>query len=386
MYGVLFEGNPDLRRILTDYGFRGHPQRKDFPLTGYVELRYSEEQKRVVYEPVSLAQDFRDFDFMSPWEGAEYIIPGDEKAQPEAPGAPTPLKADEINKVRAQGRAAGRRPRPPRRPRPAPASPPTRTPPKPRRRAPRTEGGRRAMSDRSRTRSRPRRRSTGTSPAHQRRSPITRSISARSIRPRTACCAWSSSSTARSSSGSIPISACSTAAPRSCCEYKTYLQALPYFDRLDYCSPMCMEHSYVLAIEKLLGLEVPLRAPISARLLRRADPHLEPHAQPRQPRHGRRRDDAEPVAVRAARGLHELLRAGVGRAHARRLVPPRRRPPGRAAEAARPTSPTGSTPACRACSRTRSAWSPTTASSSSATSTSPPSRRRTRSPGASPAR
>jgi NADH-quinone oxidoreductase subunit C len=101
MYGVLFEGNPDLRRILTDYGFRGHPQRKDFPLTGYVELRYSEEQKRVVYEPVSLSQDFRDFDFMSPWEGAEYIIPGDEKAQPEAPGAPTPLTSAEINKAAA---------------------------------------------------------------------------------------------------------------------------------------------------------------------------------------------------------------------------------------------------------------------------------------------
>ena len=98
MYGVLFDGNPDLRRILTDYGFRGHPQRKDFPLTGYVELRYSEEQKRVVYEPVSLSQDFRDFDFMSPWEGAQYIIPGDEKAQPEAPGAPTPLTSAEINK------------------------------------------------------------------------------------------------------------------------------------------------------------------------------------------------------------------------------------------------------------------------------------------------
>jgi NADH-quinone oxidoreductase subunit C len=98
MYGVLFEGNPDLRRILTDYGFRGHPQRKDFPLTGYVELRYSEEHKRVVYEPVRLPQDFRTFDFMSPWEGAEYILPGDEKAQPEAKGAPTPLKADEVKK------------------------------------------------------------------------------------------------------------------------------------------------------------------------------------------------------------------------------------------------------------------------------------------------
>jgi NADH-quinone oxidoreductase subunit C len=101
MYGVVFEGNQDLRRILTDYGFRGHPQRKDFPLTGYVELRYSEEQKRVVYEPVALAQDFRNFDFMSPWEGAEYIIPGDEKAQPEAPGAPTPLTSAEINKAAA---------------------------------------------------------------------------------------------------------------------------------------------------------------------------------------------------------------------------------------------------------------------------------------------
>jgi NADH-quinone oxidoreductase subunit C len=95
LYGVLFEGNDDLRRILTDYGFRGHPFRKDFPLTGYVEMRYSEEQKRVVYEPVSLAQDFRTFDFLSPWEGAQYILPGDEKVHGEAPGAPTPAKADQ---------------------------------------------------------------------------------------------------------------------------------------------------------------------------------------------------------------------------------------------------------------------------------------------------
>ena len=97
MYGVLFEGNPDLRRILTDYGFRGHPLRKDFPMTGYVELRYSEEAKRVVYEPVQLAQDFRNFDFLSPWEGAVYQLPGDEKA-PQAPGAPTPAKADEVKR------------------------------------------------------------------------------------------------------------------------------------------------------------------------------------------------------------------------------------------------------------------------------------------------
>lgn len=102
MYGVLFSGNGDLRRILTDYGFRGHPQRKDFPLSGYVELRYSEEAKRVVYEPVALAQDFRTFDFMSPWEGAEYVLPGDEKAKlPEEKGAPTPLKADEVVKADA---------------------------------------------------------------------------------------------------------------------------------------------------------------------------------------------------------------------------------------------------------------------------------------------
>ena len=79
MFGVLFAGNTDLRRILTDYGFEGHPFRKDFPLTGYTEVRYSEEEKRVVYEPVDLAQDFRRFDFMSPWEGANYVLPGDEK-------------------------------------------------------------------------------------------------------------------------------------------------------------------------------------------------------------------------------------------------------------------------------------------------------------------
>lgn len=100
MYGVLFSGNPDLRRILTDYGFEGHPQRKDFPLTGYVELRYSEEDKRVVQEPVRLAQDFRNFDFLSPWEGADYVLPGDEKAggTGEAPGkgAPTPMTSKEV--------------------------------------------------------------------------------------------------------------------------------------------------------------------------------------------------------------------------------------------------------------------------------------------------
>src|SRR3954469_14242392 len=123
LYGVIFEGNDDLRRILTDYGFRGHPFREDFPLTGYVELRYSEEQKRVVDEPVRLPEDFRPFDFLSPWEGARYILPGDEKASPQPPGPPTPLTAEEIKK--------GPSPRPPCRTTsrsPAPARPRRRSP------------------------------------------------------------------------------------------------------------------------------------------------------------------------------------------------------------------------------------------------------------------
>jgi|SRR6478609_7844183 NADH-quinone oxidoreductase subunit C len=84
LYGILFTGHPDMRRLLTDYGFDGHPLRKDFPLTGFVEVRWDDEIKRVVYEPVRLTQEFRNFDFLSPWEGTDYVLPGDEKAAPKA--------------------------------------------------------------------------------------------------------------------------------------------------------------------------------------------------------------------------------------------------------------------------------------------------------------
>ena len=140
LYGVIFVGHPDMRRLLTDYGFDGHPLRKDFPLTGFVEVRYDDQEKRVLYEPVRLNQEFRKFDFLSPWEGADYPLPGDEKAKAEA---------EAMNEQAAETSATSR------------------------------------------------------------------STSARNIRPRTACCVWCWSLTARLSPASIRISACFIAAPRS---------------------------------------------------------------------------------------------------------------------------------------------------------------------------
>jgi NADH-quinone oxidoreductase subunit C len=99
LYGVLFTGHPDMRRLLTDYGFEGHPLRKDFPVTGFVEVRYDDEQKRVVYDKVKLTQEFRSFDFLSPWEGSDYVLPGDEKANANGDGTGNKLAGEPSKKV-----------------------------------------------------------------------------------------------------------------------------------------------------------------------------------------------------------------------------------------------------------------------------------------------
>ena len=180
LYGIFFSDHPDLRRILTDYGFEGHPLRKDFPLTGYVEVRYDEEQKRVVYEPVKLTQEFRSFDFLSPWEGMLRQLPGDEKAEKKDLMAETQIKPMTMN----------------------------------------------------------------FGPQHPAAHGVLRLV--------------------MEMDGEVverldPHIGLLHRGTEKLIEYKTYMQAIPYFDRLDYVSPMCQEHAFVLAVEKLLGLEVPLR-------------------------------------------------------------------------------------------------------------------------------
>ena len=212
LFGIYFTDNPDLRRILTDYGFEGHPLRKDFPLTGYVELRYDEEQKRVVYEPVRLKQEFRSFDFLSPWEGMDKILPGDEKAGPRPRRRSTAARREPAHERRRMQRAG----RPP-------ASDPAAT--------------RRPAQIRNFT--------MNFGPQHPAAHGVMRLV--------------------LEMDGEVieradPHIGLLHRGTEKLIEYKTYLQAIPYFDRLDYVSPMCQEHAFALAVEKLMGITPPPRA------------------------------------------------------------------------------------------------------------------------------
>ena len=348
MYGVLFDGNTDLRRILTDYGFEGHPQRKDFPLTGYVELRYSEEEKRVVYEPVELPQDFRTFDFMSPWEGAEYRAPGRREGRAaKRPARRRPLKrrlptaaereapAEDAEDHRQAGRnrrrRAGRRAGDEGGAQAAPSrpKPPSARPRKTRRR--RAEGEAECAA---RTRSCRRLRTVevnaGASAERRATSSASRATRRRrdhqlhdQLRP-------AASGRARRAAPGDGARRRDHRAGRS-----AYRPAPPRHreaDRVQDLPPgAALFRPARLLLAAVHGAQLRARdretarprgaaaRAISARAVRRADPHLQPHAQPRQPRHGRRRDDAEPVAVRDPRGLHATSTSG---RRARGCTPP----------------------------------------------------------------
>ncbi|KAK0331422.1 hypothetical protein LTR94_028989, partial [Friedmanniomyces endolithicus] len=189
MYGMIFAGHPDMRRLLTDYGFEGHPLRKDFPMTGYVEVRYDEEQKRVVYEPVKLTQEFRTFDFLSPWEGAEYPAPTP---------APTTGAIDPFEDMPVDHRTDHAK----------------------------------AMDDRKFT--------INFGPQHPAAHGVLRLV--------------------LELDGEIvervdPHIGLLHRGTEKLMEARTYLQNVPYLDRLDYVAPMNQEHAFCLAIEKLLGVE-----------------------------------------------------------------------------------------------------------------------------------
>jgi NADH:ubiquinone oxidoreductase subunit C len=262
MYGVVFAGQADLRRLLTDYGFEGHPLRKDFPLTGFVELRYDEELKRVAYEPVKLTQDFRNFDFLSPWE-AMTTLPGDEK----------------VHLNRLEGRHE----------RPEVSLT---------RRRRRAETGGRAIEVDSHT--------INFGPQHPAAHGVLRLI--------------------LEMKGEVveradPHIGLLHRGTEKLIEHKTYIQALPYFDRLDYVSPMCMEHSFALATERLLGIEVPERARTSA-CCSRADARPEPPAERDDLCARLRRDHAGALGLRAARDAAGILRGGRRQPLPRELLPP----------------------------------------------------------------
>ena len=290
LFGIYFSDHPDLRRILTDYGFEGHPLRKDFPLTGYVEVRYDEEQKRVVYEPVKLKQEFRSFDFLSPWEGMDKMLPGDEKAS-----------------------------------------------------APEAAEGRSAMSD-------PRSAAAGTPATTRRRAGDPQfhdEFRAAASGGARRACAWCWRWTARSIERADPHIGLLHRGTEKLIEYKTYLQAIPYFDRLDYVSPMCQEHAFALAVEKLMGIEPPPRGAIHPRAVRRDHPHPQPSAQHLRLRARCRRDHAVPLGVRGARAADGVLRARLGRPAPRQLFPPGRRAHGPAGRASPTTSSPSATPSRR---------------------------------------
>ena len=238
LYGVLFTGHPDMRRLLTDYGFEGHPLRKDFPLTGFVEVRYDDEQKRVVYDKVRLAQEFRNFDFLSPWEGAGYVpLPGDEKAKGGIVMAEN-LRNFTIN----------------------------------------------------------------FGPQHPAAHGVLRLV--------------------LELDGEIvervdPHIGLLHRGTEKLIEHKTYLQAIPYFDRLDYVAPMNQEHAFCLAAEKLLRPAGAAARAADPRALLRDRAAAVAHPQRHHAGDGRRRADPAAVGLRGAREADGVLRARLGLAHAR---------------------------------------------------------------------
>ena len=285
MYGVFFAGHPDLRRILTDYGFHGHPLRKDFPMTGYVEVRYDDELKRVVYEPVK-SVEWRNWDFLVPWEGAEPgyapLIPGDEKAIP--PHRPIGEGAASMTGANAPAKDADFF-------------------------APEVPGETKV-----------RKFNINFGPQHPAAHGVLRLV--------------------LELDGEVvervdPHIGLLHRGTEKLMEARTYLQNIPYFDRLDYVAPMNQEHAFVPGHREADGRRGADPRPADPRALLRDRPHPQPPPQRHHPGHGRRRADPAAVGLRGAREADGVLRARLGRAAARQLLPPRRRAPGPAAGADR---------------------------------------------------